>query len=193
MPSLKLIVGLGNPGATYQETRHNVGQWFVQGLIQQNKLTLKTETQFFSNCARWTFASSSCWLLIPTTFMNESGKAVAAFANYYHIQPEEILIAHDELDFPPGVIRLKQGGGDAGHKGLKSVLAGLQQQKEFWRLRIGIGHPKDKSFVTEYVLHPPSKTEKSEITCAIQKAVELVPKMIQGEWATVMQVLHREE
>ncbi|MBI4356720.1 MAG: aminoacyl-tRNA hydrolase [Gammaproteobacteria bacterium] len=190
MSSLKLIVGLGNPGPTYQDTRHNVGQWFIQALVQHQKLALHLETKFFSQLARYSYQTSSCWLLTPSTFMNESGKAVTAFVNYYSLLPEEILVVHDELDFPPGVIRVKQGGGAAGHNGLKSILASLHQEKEFWRLRIGIGHPGDKSKVTSYVLHSPSKPEKAEITLALQKAVDLVPQMIQGEWPKVMQVLH---
>ena len=163
----RLIVGLGNPGQEYAATRHNVGFWFVDQLAEKLKTPLAPQAKFFGRAAR----SGELWLLQPTTFMNRSGQAVAALANFYKISPAEILVIHDELDLPPGGIRLKQGGGNGGHNGLKDIQARLGTP-DFWRLRLGIGHPRTLNLaqqVVDFVLHPPRKEEMPDIEYAQAK------------------------
>lgn len=143
--TIKLIVGLANPGAEYAQTRHNAGAWFVDALAERNGQSLKEESKFYGYTARLNLAGNDVRLLVPTTFMNLSGKAVAALATFYRIQPDEILVAHDELDLPPGVAKLKLGGGNGGHNGLKDIQSKLGNNPNFYRLRIGIGHPGDKT------------------------------------------------
>ena len=182
---IKLIVGLGNPGAEYANTRHNVGAWFVARLADQAQQTLRKENKFYGLVAKL----NRCWLLKPTTFMNESGQAVAALAHFYKIQPQEILIAHDELDFPTGKIRLKEHGGHGGHNGLRNIIQQLGTV-DFYRLRIGIGHPGHKDRVTPYVLSEPSKTVRSHLITAIDMGVKIIPDLIDGKFQQAMQELH---
>lgn len=188
--ALRLIVGLGNPGAKYAKTRHNVGAWLLSELAAQYRLPLREEPKFSAQIALLTGHNPSCWLLIPTTFMNESGRSVQALANFYKILPTEILVAHDELDFMPGVIRLKAGGGHGGHNGLRDIIQRLGLN-EFYRLRIGIGHPGHRDQVTPYVLGEPSLHDKTKITEAIEHSLSVVPDLLAGEIDRAFRYLHR--
>ncbi|WP_301098292.1 aminoacyl-tRNA hydrolase [Otariodibacter sp.] len=170
MSQIKLIVGLANPGTKYEETRHNAGEWLINEITRQYSVSLKEESKYFGKVAKINSAQGEVRLLVPTTFMNLSGKAVGALANFYRIKPEEILVAHDELDLPPGVAKIKQGGGHGGHNGLKDIIANLGNNKNFYRIRIGIGHPGHKDLVASYVLGKPSPTDKSLIDAAVDEA-----------------------
>lgn len=184
----RLIVGLGNPGPEYEATRHNAGFWFVDQLAAQLKLTLAPQAKFFGRAGR----AGELWLLQPTTFMNRSGQAVAALANFYKISPAEILVVHDELDLAPGGIRVKQGGGNGGHNGLKDIQARLGTP-DFWRLRLGIGHPRTLGLaqqVADFVLHPPRKEELPEIERALDRCLLAWPKLAQGDYGAAQQALH---
>ena len=168
---IQLIVGLGNPGPAYQDTRHNVGSWFINALCQQFRLTLKQDNKFHANITTWKFAGLDWPLLIPNTFMNHSGRAVGAYTKYYQIPANAVLIVHDELDFEPGIFRYKIGGGHAGHNGLKDIIHHLSS-REFQRIRIGIGHPGNPEQVTDYVLSKPTREDKQKINQAIQTAIQ---------------------
>ena len=185
MPSPRLIVGLGNPGGEYEETRHNLGFWFVDRLARDLKVPLVAQGKFFGRVAR----DGDRWLLQPTTFMNHSGQAVAALARFYKIEAQEILVVHDELDLPPGAIRLKQGGGNGGHNGLKDIQAHLTVP-DFWRLRIGIGHPGDRNEVVNYVLKAPRKEEQELIDKALDRCLSAWPKLAAGDYEAAQRVLH---
>lgn len=185
MDRIKLIVGLGNPGDEYTNTRHNVGAWFAQALADQENQPLQKENKFYGFLAKL----NHCWLLKPSTYMNESGQAVAALARFYKIKPQEILVAHDELDFPAGTIRLKESGGHGGHNGLRNIIQHLGTNN-FYRLRIGIGHPGQKDRVTPYVLSPPSKNDQVAILTAIEKGISIVHKLMKGEFQKAMRDLH---
>ncbi|MGY4675969.1 aminoacyl-tRNA hydrolase [Ursidibacter arcticus] len=174
MSQIKLIVGLANPGAKYEETRHNAGEWLINEIARMYNVTLKEETKYFGKVAKINTAQGEVRLLVPTTFMNLSGKAVGALANFYRIKPEEILVAHDELDLPPGIAKIKQGGGHGGHNGLKDIVASLGNNNNFYRVRIGIGHPGHKDLVAGYVLGKPSPTDKPLIDVAVDEASRCV-------------------
>lgn len=189
---IKLIVGLGNPGKEYAGTRHNAGAWLVELLAQQHHVKLLPEAKVKGQIAKIIFDNQECWLMIPTTFMNHSGQAVQALANFYKIAAEEILIAHDELDFPAGVIRLKQEGGHGGHNGLRDIIAHLQT-KNFARLRIGIGRPENSDQGIDYVLHAPSKHDEKLIMQAIENVLPMIPDLVAGNFQKVMQSLHSVE
>ena len=169
--TIKLIVVLANPGAEYAQTRHNAGAWFVDALAERNGQSLKEESKFYGYTARLNLAGNDVRLLVPATFMNLSGKAVAALATFYRIQPDEILVAHDELDLPTGVAKLKLGGGNGGHNGLKDIQSKLGNNPNFYRLRIGIGHPGDKNKVVGFVLGKPLASEQPLIDDAIDEAL----------------------
>lgn len=171
MADIKLIVGLGNPGEKYAATRHNAGEWLIEQLARHFNFSLTTENKFFGKTARSFIAGQEVRFLVPTTFMNLSGKAVGALANFYRIQPEQILVAHDELDLPVGVAKIKQGGGHGGHNGLKDIVANLANNNRFFRLRIGIGHPGDKNLVSAYVLNKPTPQEKQQLDKVLEQAV----------------------
>lgn len=179
----RLIVGLGNPGRDYEETRHNAGFWFCAHLAQTWAMSLAPESRFHGVVGR---SAKNIWMLLPLTFMNRSGQAVGALARFHRIAPAEILVVHDELDIPPGQLRLKFGGGMGGHNGLKDITAHLGTQ-DYWRLRIGIGHPGDRNEVVNYVLKPPRREERIEIDSAIGRAVELMPLIERGEWNAATQ------
>lgn len=170
MSEIKLIVGLANPGAKYEETRHNAGEWLINELARMYNVSLKEEAKYFGKVAKINTPQGEIRLLVPTTFMNLSGKAVGALANFYRIKPEEILVAHDELDLPPGSVKLKKGGGHGGHNGLKDIIAALGNNKEFYRVRIGIGHPGHKDMVAAYVLGKPAPAEKDLINAVVDEA-----------------------
>ncbi|MDX1505011.1 MAG: aminoacyl-tRNA hydrolase [Spongiibacter sp.] len=190
MDKIKLIVGLANPGQQYQDTRHNAGAWFVAELARQQGVTLTPESRFFGDTARIFIDGSDIRLLVPSTFMNRSGQAIAALAGFYKILPEEILIAHDELDLPPGSARFKTGGGHGGHNGLRDSISQLGNNKGFHRLRIGIGHPGSADKVTAYVLGKPSTEDRIAIDHTIDEALRCLPWAIAGDWAKAMNHLH---
>ncbi len=174
MSQIKLIVGLANPGAKYEGTRHNAGEWLVNELARMYNTSLKEEAKYFGKIAKINTAQGEVRLLVPTTFMNLSGKAVGALANFYRIKPEEILVAHDELDLPPGVAKIKQGGGHGGHNGLKDIIASLGNNNNFYRVRIGIGHPGHRDLVAGYVLGKPAPEDQEKINSAVDEASRCV-------------------
>ena len=174
MSQIKLIVGLANPGAKYEGTRHNAGEWLVNELARMYNTSLKEEAKYFGKVAKINTAQGEVRLLVPTTLMNLSGKAVGALANFYRIKPEEILVAHDELDLPPGVAKIKQGGGHGGHNGLKDIIASLGNNNNFYRVRIGIGHPGHKDLVANYVLGKPAPQDQEKINSAVDEASRCV-------------------
>lgn len=186
---IALIVGLGNPGERYAATRHNAGAWFVEALTQAEQLTLIPQTKFYGATCKWSSPGHVAHVFIPSTFMNESGRAVRSLAAYYNLAPEQILVAHDELDLPTGTARLKFDGGHAGHNGLRDIIQQLGS-KAFYRLRIGIGHPGDKSKVHDYVLKAPSKTDKQLIETSITEALHVMPDLLAGNLAHAMHQLH---
>lgn len=187
---IQLIVGLGNPGAKYEPTRHNAGFWFVDSLARQHGATLKSENKFHGEACRLLLDGQELWLLKPMTFMNKSGQAIAALANFYKITPEAILVAHDELDLPPGEARLKKGGGHGGHNGLRDTITQLGNNKDFQRLRIGIGHPGHSSQVTGYVLGKAPADEQRLMEQAIDRALDVMPLAVSGEIQKAMNQLH---
>lgn len=186
---IQLIVGLGNPGPEYAQTRHNAGAWLVETLASQSKQTLRSETKFSALCGKIALENNDCHLLIPTTYMNHSGQAVQTFAKYFHIEPENILVVHDELDLPVGASRFKQGGGDGGHNGLRDISSRLNT-KDYWRLRIGIGHPGHRDHVHDYVLSKPSKADSQLIFTAIDNALTVLPQFVKGDMQKAIQQLH---
>ena len=174
MSEIKLIVGLGNPGEKYADTRHNAGEWLIERLARRFNVSLNPESKFFGKTARTLVNGKEVRLLVPTTFMNLSGKAVGALANFYRIKPEEILVIHDELDLPPGTVKLKQGGGHGGHNGLKDIVAQLGNNNNFYRLRIGIGHPGHRDLVAGYVLNKPSLADRDALEKVLDEATDCV-------------------
>ncbi|CAK9885253.1 MAG: Peptidyl-tRNA hydrolase [Candidatus Erwinia impunctatus] len=190
MSEFKLIVGLANPGSEYAATRHNAGAWYLELLARRHNLTLKEESKFFGHTARLLSDGQDIRLLIPNTFMNLSGKAVAAIASFYRISPEEILVAHDELDLPPGVAKLKQGGGHGGHNGLKDIISQLGNNANFHRLRIGIGHPGDRNKVVGFVLGKPPLQEQTLIDNAVDEAVRCTEVWLKEGKIKAMNRLH---
>lgn len=189
MNAIKLIAGLGNPGSEYEKTRHNAGFWFLDELAWQWKAVFKEEKKFFGQTARAAQPGGDIWLLKPNTFMNRSGQAVAALAQFYKIKPAEILVVHDELDIPAGRIRFKLGGGNGGHNGLKDIQARLGTP-DFYRLRLGIDHPGDRSEVVGYVLNKPSAEDRRAIDEAVAKSIRALPDIMAGEWESVTRFLH---
>lgn len=187
---IDLIVGLGNPGRQYEETRHNAGAWFVERLARQYNATLSSDTKYNAFIGRANINGHEVRLLIPSTFMNVSGQAVAPFANFFKIPPERILVAHDELDLPPGVAKLKQGGGHGGHNGLRDIISKLGNNKNFSRLRIGIGHPGSADKVSGFVLGKAPAKEQQHIDDAIDEALRIVPDLLGGQANKAMNRLH---
>ena len=188
--AIKLIVGLGNPGAEYQNTRHNAGEDFVRSLAKHCAEPLSPTPKFFGLSGRAIINGRDVRLLIPTTFMNRSGQSVAAIAQFYKIEPESILVAHDELDLPPGVAKLKRGGGHGGHNGLRDIIASLGNCKDFARLRLGIGHPGNAKQVSGFVLKKAPQSEYNLTEQATEKSLTIVPELIAGEWEKAMLNLH---
>ena len=174
MSEIKLIVGLGNPGDKYADTRHNAGEWLIARLARRFNITLNAENKFSGYVGKTLINSKEIRFLVPMTFMNLSGKAVGALANFYRIKPEEILVLHDELDLPPGSVKLKLGGGHGGHNGLKDIVAALGNNNNFYRLRIGIGHPGHRDLVAGYVLNKPSPSEREVLEKALDEAANCV-------------------
>lgn len=189
MNAIRLIIGLGNPGREYETTRHNVGFRWVDELARLHNLSFKNETKFHGLAARGQLHGREMLLLKPQTFMNASGRAVGALAQFYKIAPAEILVVHDDLDLPPGVARLKLGGGHGGHNGLKDIIAHLGT-RDFWRLRLGIGHPGERAEVVNFVLNDPRKEERALIEQAMQHALEISDLIIAGKQEAAMLKLH---
>lgn len=186
----KLIVGLANPGPEYQNTRHNAGEWYIQQIADLYRTSLTPDSKFFGLTGRVTIQGRDVRLLVPTTYMNRSGQAVAALANFYRIEPEEILVAHDELAIEPGIAKFKRGGGHAGHNGLRDIISKLGNNKNFMRLRIGIGHPGDKNKVSGYVLGKAPQTDQQKIDASIDEAVRCSEIWYQQDLAKAMNRLH---
>ena len=192
---IKLWVGLGNPGPQYEDTRHNAGFWFTDGLARLWKTTLQFDRTYYGLVARVSIQGENVWLLQPHTFMNLSGKSVGALARFFKIEPGQILVAHDELDLPPGVAKLKKGGSSGGHNGLKDISAALGTQ-DYWRLRIGIGHPREMNLqqaVVDFVLHRPRKEEQNLIDIAIENSLKIMPFLIEGQFEKAMMELHTDK
>ena len=190
MRAIRLIVGLGNPGAQYEGTRHNAGAFFVRQLARDSALALTSDRNASGEAARGLVAGQDMRLLIPSTYMNESGRSVAGMANYYRIEPDEILIAHDELDIAPGEARFKFDGGHGGHNGLRDIVPALGQRQDFWRLRIGIGHPGSANKVSPWVLNKPSQADREAIEASIDEAIKALPLLLSGDPVKAMTALH---
>ncbi|GAB5383624.1 MAG: aminoacyl-tRNA hydrolase [Aliiglaciecola sp.] len=189
MPDIQLIVGLGNPGPEYQNTRHNAGSWFVEALAKTHQVPLKLDNKFFGFTGRLTLAGRDIRLLIPTTYMNRSGQAVAAMCNFYRIEPQNILVAFDELDLPPGVAKFKVGGSSS-QNGIRDIVSKLGNYKDFLRLRIGIGHPGDKSRVTGHVLGKAPQNEQQQMEAAIDEALRCTEILLKNDLKMAMNRLH---
>jgi len=190
MSQVRAIIGLGNPGADYEATRHNAGAWLVEAVARRSGGELRPDRKFLGLYARCQLEGQDIHLLNPTTFMNRSGGAVAALCQFYKIAPDELLVAHDELDLAPGTARYKTGGGHGGHNGLRDIISALGNEPGYHRLRIGIGHPGDAKQVTHYVLGRPSKTEHAAIEDAIDECLATLPLALSGDWAKAMNRLH---
>jgi PTH1 family peptidyl-tRNA hydrolase len=189
MTGLRLIVGLGNPGAEHLRTRHNAGFWFVDALALREGARFGVETKLHAETAKVVINGSPVWLLKPITFMNKSGIAIAAALRYYKIEPEQMLVAHDDLDLPAGVARLKFDGGHGGQNGLRDIFAHLGHGK-FHRLRLGIGHPGHRDRVTSWVLGRPGAQDEQAILGGVNAAMDVVPMLLAGEYDKAMQKLH---
>ena len=192
MSRVSLIVGLGNPGSEYEKTRHNAGFWFLDELARQQNLSFKVEKKFHGEVARYKYAGEDVWLLKPTTFMNLSGQSVQALAHFYKINLDEILVVHDELDLSVDTARLKKGGGHGGHNGLRDITSKMGGNN-FLRLRIGIGHPGDKNKVTNHVLKKASTDDQISIERNIERALNVLPLVIEGEIQKAMNELHTDK
>lgn len=190
MAGLQLIVGLGNPGLEYAQTRHNAGVWYVAALAEQYNIRMTPDSKYVGLVGRGQINGQEVRLLIPTTFMNRSGQAVSALSNFFKIPSTEILVAHDELDLPVGTIRLKTGGGHGGHNGLRDIISSLGNQNNFHRLRIGIAHPGDAKLVSNYVLGKAPQAEQEKIESAIIAAVKVSDLMVNGNLAKAMNQLN---
>ncbi|MEM6774601.1 MAG: aminoacyl-tRNA hydrolase [Pseudomonadota bacterium] len=188
--AIQLIVGLGNPGAQYDGTRHNAGEDFVRELARRSGVALRSDGKYFGDVGEVLLGTHRLRLLIPTTFMNRSGKAVAAFANFYKLEPEQILIAHDELDIPSGCARFKFNGGHGGHNGLRDIVPALGNRKDFYRLRIGIGHPGSAKLVSGYVLSKAAPEDRDAVAAASDEALAALPLLLDGDMTRAMTKLH---
>jgi PTH1 family peptidyl-tRNA hydrolase len=186
---IRLLVGLGNPGSEYEHTRHNAGFWLVDEAARMLRTSLVPERSYFGLAARAIAASGPVWLLQPMTYMNLSGKSVAALARFFKIAPHEIMVAHDELDLLPGQVKMKLGGSPAGHNGLKDIQAQLGSA-EFWRLRLGIGHPGVKAEVADYVLRKPPLEQREAIDKSIEQSLSALDLMLEGEMAKALMKVH---
>lgn len=189
MASFALLVGLGNPGPRYAETRHNAGFWFAEAAARRLGLHFRAEKRFLGSVAQGEWRGEKLRLLEPDTYMNHSGRAVSALAGFFKIPVERILVAHDEIDLPPGDARLKVGGGHGGHNGLRDIINHLGSP-DFARLRIGVGHPGTSDEVVDYVLRRAGKAEQAQIDAAIDKACDILPDILDGDLSRAMQALH---
>jgi PTH1 family peptidyl-tRNA hydrolase len=190
MPAIRILVGLGNPGRDYERTRHNAGSWLVERFAARDGVTLRNDVKYQAYVGR--HAPSGAWILLPQTYMNASGKSVMFLARFFKIEPTEILVAHDELDLAPGTAKLKQGGGVAGHNGLKDIAARIGST-DFWRLRFGIGHPGDRNVVADYVLNKPSPEDRAAIDQSIDRALDVLGQCLEGDLQGAMLKLHTKD
>ena len=186
---IRLVVGLGNPGKEYERTRHNAGFWLVERFAQATGVVLRKDPKFKALVGK---NAAGAWLLLPQSFMNLSGQPVQMLAGFFRIKPEEVLVVHDELDFAPGVARIKQGGGIAGHNGLRDISQRLGSH-EYWRLRVGVGKPPAGTEGGDYVLHKPAADEKTLIDQAIERSLQVFPEMLKGDMQAAIQKLHSGE
>jgi PTH1 family peptidyl-tRNA hydrolase len=186
---IKLLVGLGNPGPEYEDTRHNAGFWLLDAYARELRLSWTMDNSCWGLVARTQYQGHKVWLLKPQTFMNVSGKSVGALARFFKIQPEEILVAHDELDIEPGQVKVKKGGGHAGHNGLRDIHAQLGSS-DYWRLRLGVGHPGDKSEVLNWVLKKPSPDHRKALEEAMARCVKALPLLLSGEMEKATALIH---
>jgi len=190
---IRLIVGLGNPGPEYEQTRHNAGFWLVDNIASGiGRCMLARESRYNALAAKTRIAGEEVWLLEPQTYMNRSGQSVGALARFFKIAPDQILVVHDELDMPPGAAKIKKGGSSGGHNGLKDITAALGTQ-EYWRLRLGIGHPRTMNLqqqVADFVLHRPRREEQVQIEDAIAKSIDVIPMLVEGKFEAAMMKLH---
>ena len=193
MEPIRLIVGLGNPGREYERTRHNAGYWWVDAIAGERAGRWAKESKFSGWVARVEEGGRDFWLLKPATYMNESGRCVGAFLRFHRIEPAQMLVVHDELDLPPGAVKLKFGGGTGGHNGLRDIDEVLGT-RDFWRLRIGIGHPRDSEIpqqdVADYVLRPPQPGERKAIEAAIARSLDAWPELAAGRFERALTALH---
>ena len=189
MSAIRCVVGLGNPGPKYEDTRHNAGFWFADRLAREHDVVLRAENKFSGELARMRTTQGECWLLKPMTYMNHSGRAVAALCNFYRIPASALLVVYDELDLAPGMMRLKNGGGHGGHNGLRDICSALGT-KDFARLRIGIGHPGHKDAVVGYVLSRAGKQEHAAIEIGIDEALRHWDLIQAGDMQKAMNALH---
>ncbi len=189
MEDIRLIVGLGNPGEKYAKTRHNAGYWWVDAIAAAKRASWKRESKFSGFTTRVEEGGAEFILLKPSTYMNESGRSVSPFLRFYRIEPASMLVVHDELDLPPGTVKLKKGGGTGGHNGLTDVADAIDT-KDFWRLRIGIGHPGDKDLVADYVLNKARRVEQDAIDPPFERSLDLLPKIATGRMNDAMTWLH---
>jgi len=187
---IRLVVGLGNPGKEHERTRHNAGFWLVERFASANGIVLRKDNKFQALVGR--HEPSGAWLLMPQSFMNASGRAVQMLAGFFKIKPEEILVVHDELDFPPGTARIKQGGGIAGHNGLKDISQRLSTH-DYWRLRLGVGKPPAGMEGADYVLQKPPAEERAAIDAAIERSLAVLPQCLSGDIQSAMQKLHTDD
>ncbi|MDB3992895.1 aminoacyl-tRNA hydrolase [Gammaproteobacteria bacterium] len=190
---VKLIVGLGNPGPQHDSNRHNAGVIFLHHLCKSYGGQLRGEQKFFGEFDSINIDGRDIKLIFPTTFMNHSGKSVSAVCKFYKIQPENMLVAYDEIDFDVGVTRFKEGGGHGGHNGVRDIINSIGGKRGFFRLRIGVGHPGHKSMVANYVLSDPSRSEAAIIMSNIEDAIRIIPKTIEGSWEEAMRFLHSDQ
>lgn len=186
---IKLFVGLGNPGPQYQDTRHNAGFWWLDALAHELKVHLTMDRNYQGLVAKTQYQNNTIWLLAPQTFMNASGRSVATLARFFKIAPEEILVAHDELDVSPGQVKLKRGGSHAGHNGLRDIHAQLGSP-DYWRLRIGVGHPGNKSEVVDWVLKKPSLDHRIAINQCIDRTIRAAPNLLAGDMEKATMLVH---
>lgn len=188
MDEIRLIVGLGNPGAKYERTRHNAGYWWVDAIAERKRASWSKESKFSGWLAKVEEGGRELTLLKPATFMNESGRSVGALVRFFRIDPADMLVVHDELDLPPGVVKLKKGGGTGGHNGLNDI-ADVLGTKDFWRLRVGIGHPGHRDLVSDYVLDRARREEQELIDPALERSLDLLPRLA-GRMVDAMTWLH---
>lgn len=188
--NIRLLVGLANPGPTYAKTRHNAGSWLIKEIARIHNGPLKEDKKHFGITGRVTIGNHDLRLLIPTTFMNLSGKSVVSLADFYQINPDEIMIAHDELDLPPGVAKFKFAGSHGGHNGLRDIINKMGNNRDFYRLRIGIGHPGHKDRVADYVLSNAPSNEQDQIEQAVDEAVRCINILIEDDLAKAQNRLH---
>lgn len=186
---IKLLVGLGNPGPEYEATRHNAGFWWIDAASRELHTNLAPDRNFAGMVARVTRLASPVWLLTPQTYMNASGRSVAALARFFKLESQEILVIHDELDLLPGQVKLKRGGGHAGHNGLRDIHAQLGTN-DYWRLRIGIGHPGEKAEVANWVLRKPVTEQRAAIEDAIARSITALPQLLDGEFEKATRIIH---